>query len=56
MSREEMHAKLNSLKDERFYLAMKDSWSRADFARDDELRIEIRKLTKEITERFVKFS
>ena len=56
MSREEMHAKLNGLKKQRFYLAMKDYWSREDFAKDDELRIEIKKLTEEITERFVKIS
>ena len=38
--------KIRKLENKRFFLAMKDNWTRKDFERDEELRREIEELKK----------
>ncbi len=38
--------KIRELENRRFFLAMKDNWTRKDFERDEELRREIEELKK----------
>lgn len=46
MSKEEAKVKIEKLEMQRFYLAMKDNWSHADYEKDEEIKNEIKKLKK----------
>lgn len=48
MTREEKLNRIDTLETARFYLAMKDRWTRADFDRDDKMWNEIFTLKKEL--------
>ena len=50
MSAEEIKAKIESLENERFYLAMKDRWSSSDYRYDSELRNKINALKAQLEE------
>ena len=50
MERAELERRLADLEERRFYLDMKDHWSRADFDRDDELAREIREIKAKLAE------
>lgn len=46
MTRTEIEKRIEDIKEERFFLAMKDFWSREDFKKDDQLKAEIKELKK----------
>jgi hypothetical protein len=46
MTRTEIEKRIENLKEERFFLAMKDFWNREDFKKDDQLKAEIKELKK----------
>ena len=48
MSKEQIQERIAKLGRARFLLAMKDFWSRADFAEDDKMEKEIRELEKKL--------
>lgn len=50
MTREEIKARIEDLEERRFYMAMKDRWTREDFDWDMETFREIRKLEKMLEE------
>ena len=50
MTREEIKAKIEDLEERRFYLAMKDKWTRDDFTWDMETFREILRLEKMLKE------
>lgn len=51
MTIEEIDKEIKDLEQDRFYLQMKDHWSRADFEKDAELTTKIRELKREREER-----
>lgn len=48
MTREEITKRMEEIENRRFYLAMKDHWTREDFATDDKWFAEWLKLKKEL--------
>ena len=50
MTREEIEAKIEDLKERMFYLDMKDRWSNDDYARSRQMYEEVSDLKKQLTE------
>lgn len=50
MTKVEMEKRIEKLNGQRFYLAMKDVWTRKDFQLDDEWLAEIEELEKKLKE------
>lgn len=48
MTKEEIIKRMEEIKSERFYLAMKDRWSPADFEADRKMLVEFLNLKKEL--------
>ena len=49
MLKHEIEKRIEKIEEERFYLAMKDHWTREDFDKDREYLREINKLKKDLT-------
>lgn len=50
MTREQIEAKIEDLKESIFILAMDDHWSRDDYDRDRKMHSELRELEKQLAE------
>ena len=48
MTRENIEKKIKHVKERKFYLAMKDRWSFADYQLNDELNKQLKKLKEEL--------